>query len=471
MKGKKIALLLQSFEKKDVKNFESFLKSPFHNQNESLVLLFEKLAKNNFETAYFNFKNTNLLLNSTYSKEKINLLFFELSKLIEDYLFIIHNNKKKIIKTIFLAEYCHENDLSKLFSTYLKKGEELQLKEKNKFQDYFLNQFFIERLKIEDLNQNKRAGDINIQKASDTLDIYFILNKLSFLIASKTRLESANIEYQIQFEDEILIKSSEYLPFNENLSIQFYLEQLNLIRKDEKLKHYEYLKKYLVMNSNNLDKKQKVDLGIVLLNSVSKIYQEEKYYRELFELHQYQIENDILRNEKGELLPSVFKNIITVALNINEIDWAEIFLNKYSQYLSKENKKDWYHYCKASIDFEKKEYTKALENLNKSFPKDFFLILSLKRLYLKLFYEINDYTSFTSYHHSLDMYLRRSKDISNNFIVWHKLFLDYTNQLFKIRIYPEKDFLKIKDIEKSIIDTNVLPEKKWLLEKTQTFLK
>ena len=92
MKGKKIALLLQSFEKKDVKNFESFLKSPFHNQNESLVLLFEKLAKNNFETAYFNFKNTNLLLNSTYSKEKINLLFFELSKLIEDYLFIIHNN-------------------------------------------------------------------------------------------------------------------------------------------------------------------------------------------------------------------------------------------------------------------------------------------------------------------------------------------------------------------------------------------
>ncbi len=75
-----------------------------------------------------------------------------------------------------------------------------------------------------------------------------------------------------------------------------------------------------------------------------------RYKKEAFEIRKKTVEEDLFSfNNDGNIRASEFRSTFIEALNVNELDWAETFADKYIPRLNQRIRKDIDNYCNASI--------------------------------------------------------------------------------------------------------------------------
>lgn len=118
----------------------------------------------------------------------------------------------------------------------------------------------------------------------------------------------------------------------------------------------------------------------------------------------------------------------------------------------------------AKISFEKNEYEKTFQYLNKINLKEFAFNFDLRSLQIKLFYETNNLEGVL---HEIDTYrqfLYKNKNVSEERRTGFLNFLSYLNELTKVENKEVLDELRYK-----VINTNLLSERGWLLKKIDNF--
>jgi hypothetical protein len=166
----------------------------------------------------------------------------------------------------------------------------------------------------------------------------------------------------------------------------------------------------------------------------------------------------------GTILPNVFKNIVTVSTTIGALDWTRAFITEYQNYLAEESKEDMLAYAWSLIAFKEKTYDKALKSVSQVSQKNIFLALSIRRLQLKIYFEQKEWEVLLSSINSYRVYLHRLNRLSSRHKEVNTLFLNLLSALCRVQT-NQTEPKKIMTIHQEVVQTSLLPERTWLLEK------
>ncbi len=184
------------------------------------------------------------------------------------------------------------------------------------------------------------------------------------------------------------------------------------------------------------------------------------------DLYSKQLDDEVIYID-GYLLPRIFKNIVTVALRLGHLDWTEQFLenNKDKIVPEYENREDVYSYSLAQLYFKQQKIDDVLDVLNRTVFNDIYTKMDIRRMYLKVYYEMEYDDMLEDMVNSFRVFLTSHQDVIP--AVHIQAHRDFTNIIYNIYRTMEKDTKRITNIENQIDEINVLPERSWLSEKLE----
>jgi hypothetical protein len=474
MHKSKPVMILKAFTSQDMKEFDKFVASPFYNKNDILVKLFGILKKEHPDyegTGVDREKIYYKLFNSKeFDESKLRYAFSDLSKLLEKYIIVKELEKNRVKENLLLLDFYKANDIEKYFNQTFDETRK-SLESSTKDSDYYFNKYLAEEIlfNYSSVKRDKSLDDV-LQQVADNLDSYYLSKKLKFYCEMYTRQNFLNSNYQTKFLKEILdhIEATGYEDFP--AIIVYYYVLKTLIDESNESNYYKLLE-LLDKNEKFFSREEMGDLYVLAQNYCTKQInqgnKENVYLREYFKLTNKLIDKEMIY-ENGYIIPSVFKNIVTVGLRLEEYDWTENFIYAYKDKLAPKYKENAFTYNLAWLHFFRGEYKKTLRLLSNVEYMDVYYVLDSKILLLKTYFELDDADAFYSLIDSFYVYLRRNeliaayqKNICLNFVKFAK-------RLMRIKQGDSKAAEKLID---EINETKQVASISWLLKKAEQYIK
>jgi hypothetical protein len=467
MHKSKTIILLKQFGSWELKELEKFIQSKYFNTSDLVTKTFNILKKDypNFESSWLQkeklFKK--IFDNVAYDESKLRYVFSDLSKVIEE--FIIHKELEKDTqqKRLLLLNFYMNKDLEKYFQQTFEEADKFHQKQHIKDEDYYFYKYLLEEKSyIYSQKQKSRSIDANLQIMVDNLDLFYLSAKLKHIGEMLTREMLLKVTYEKNLISEIT-QHIENKDYSANSAVNIYYQVVMMHLQPDNEAYYRHLIHLLDIHKNDFNQNELVDMYVFAQNyCTNKINSgHSQYLSEIFLLYKKMIDLNAIY-ENGYVRPNVFKNIITVGLRLEEYEWTEKFINEYKDKLEPSHIESATNYNLAWLYFAKKDYKKALKQLNSVEFIDIFYILGAKCLLLKIFYELNDYDAFYSLTESFYVYLKRNMLISEYQKSTHINFIKHIKQLMKVRIDREKS--SIEKCREQILESKVL-DMNWFLKK------
>lgn len=449
-----------------------FSQSPYHNTRQDIILLFEYLHKSNKRQPKCLDKKLvykHVYPQKGYHEKTMYYLISFAYQLVESF-FVQQQLKEKPIEQLFLLAQSYEQRAIPKQSTQSLKRIETSL-EKAKLLDskYLKAKFRLEDLRYIDLQhqQKHRNSPINLQEATNALDISFTAQKLkqACLIVShqavyKSKYETGLLASLIAFLEE----NPSYLDYPA-IALYYYYYQARTQKTADQDFYFQQFRTKLVQHTLDFPHQEMHDLYLLAINYGIKAYNtgQENYLEQVFELYQEALRQDILI-QNGLLSNFAFKNIVGIALKLDQVDWTAAFIEKYKEKLPAEHQAVYLNYGLSKLYFHKKNYAEVLDLLQEVDYKDLFLNISAKVMQLKIYYEQGEFDALDSFLDSFKIFLRRKKVMS-----YHKdNYLNTIHFTQKLLLVNPFDKTAIAQLQKQIINTSPLSERAWLLEQLET---
>lgn len=468
--------VLKTFSRQDLKEFGLFIRSAFFNTNESVVKLFEQL-----KLLYpgFDVKQTDkkLLFEKAFGKIAYNdsfmrMTIFRLMELAKEFLIIANLRENNLFKDTILLEELNNRELDNLL---IKTAEDLNKKiEKEKAKDA---ETYYVKYKLEYYKNDIKSRDTKMITYKDILDkdlvleqkymnTNFFINSLKFFQYFLNQKNFVvNTEAYPGFINEIL----EYLKYNPEylnepeLNLYFNLVLL-LITKDEK--YFNELYKKLFENNNDLKINSKHNLVTVLKNYAHmKVHEGNKeYFEKAFEILKFSLEKNIITfTPSGKYMTETrFMNIVWSGLVLKKFEFTAEFIDKYIDRVEPEKRQYVFAYNFAKLEFERGNFSGALERLGKSGQiKNVMYKAAVKQLYMMIYYELKWFVQAAELLDSYRHFIKTDKLLPEMYKTQCNTFINYFNKLLNIADSPAN---KSYDLEKLIGELK-LTNLNWLLKK------
>ena len=464
IKSKSVAIL-RTFTKNEWIQFEHLLPSLIDSKYKKVIPLFLyiKQAYPDFNEDNMNKQNCfrKLFPKEVYDDKKIRYLLSYLKECIEQFLVIKTVKEDAIIYQKYLETELLNRGLLINFKQENIQSELILEKAEIRDADYFYNKYQHELLQL-----NYIAQAANRDKKSNIEEVMIYLDK--FYLAKKLQLASEVIniknilatEYNTFLLDEIItyLKQHEY---SNEAAIKVYLLIIKTLQFPDKEAHYLELASLLSDNIKLFSLKELYEIYQYLQNyCIKKInLGDTNYQRKLFENYQTQINNNIL-TFSGEISQWDFKNIVTIALRLQEYEWAEEFIFKMKEFLALSQKENAFSYNYANVLFRKGQYDKSLKMLQKVNMTDVYYKLDARSMLLKTYYELNEFETLNYHALAFKKFLRRDKIISTYQKEIYSNMITYVMKMQKAKGIKSK----IKSIKKEIAQASKTADLAWLKE-------
>jgi len=438
--------VLRTFNKKELREFKKWVQSPFHNQREDVIKLYEYLIEST------NLLNDNLLdkafvfpriyPNEIFDDSKMRQVMHFLFKTLEEYLFFQKESQNEFKKKITLLKVYGERHLDKAFSKTQKDIENYMQKALNPREDDLINYYQFQKEIGDFKSKIKRSQELNLQELTDAYDRAYIAEKLKHACLILSHQRVYNAQYEIGLLEEILVYTEKNnLLENQRIGIHYYLYK---IISANKVEDFYILKKYLKDTTSI----PKIEIRDAYLNCINFCISQmntgnEVFIKEAFDLYKSGIEKKVLI-ENNILSRWTFKNTIAIALRLKEFEWVESFIENYNQYLEEKYRESFLHFNYAKLYYAKGDYDRALEVIQKYEFSDILINLDAKTMLLKIYYETDEVKILESLLESMRAYIQRKN-----------------KKLLKVNPYSKAQKEKLKvEIEAA----KPLTEKAWLLK-------
>ncbi len=477
MHASRLLKLFGILSKKEFRQFKKYIHSPFFNTNAQLIQLFEYINQ-----YYPNLKSRMLSKEHAFrhlfpeikgfQAKKITNLMSELSLMVEDFLVQIEFTNNRIEQKKIRAEALGKRNLtSSLQKTFHLLDKDLN-NASTKDLPYYLSQFQKNhKLCFDKATQNQWSIPEKeaLTNAMNDLDAFYFLAKLQLSIEMKSRERHLGEEYSIKFLDEIITLSSTSLSeFSPLLKIYYHLNQLTSSGKEL---HFFEAKDIYTNHWSSIGINDQWYILLCLFNYSIPLANQGNllFITELFSLYKFGLENEILLLN-GELPATSFYNIVLYGIKLNEYDWLENFIAKYSNFLDFEIREQIKVLCLAIIHYSKEEYTKTRHILiSHSFPKSRYKIraksLLLRAIYEELANDESQFSLFVSQSQSFERFLRRKKQLTEKYKYIN--FVQILRQLAKNRYNNSVSHKLISKMKNRISNSPSLANKPWILEKIE----
>ncbi len=472
LRDSKLILLLQSFDNKQLKRLEKFLLSPYFNDNEHVLALFQYIVRfaPEYDDERLSKKNIfcSLFAGKPYKDIKIRQLMTELFKLVEK--FIAHSSleQSEIQKHLLLLDFYLDMNLPKYFQASLRSAQKVQLKRVTKNAPFHYDEFLLADRYSTYLSfeQQKLKGGRNLQQVIDKFQTYYLIQMAQYVCGAINRSLSHNVTFNLRLIDELLTQLAKE-QYKDIPSIQVYYQILLLLTVSEKASLDKLIELFETYSSIFQPDERRFVYRYMLNYCISKMNNgEDHYYTKVFELYQIGLQKEVLFRE-GKIPSSTYKNIVTTGLRLEKFDVIEQFIGNYKNDISADYPKDVYHYNLAHLFFYEAKYDDAIELLNTIEYNDIFYKIDVRKLLIKIYYERGDYLLLDSSMNAFRVFIHRNTVISPHHKATNQNFINFLYKI--IRIAPD-DLDKIKEIKEEIDETQNIAERKWLVEKLDALL-
>ena len=482
MKETKLIDLLKRLNKEEFKDFEKFTSSPYFSRGRDLSPLFKSLKP--FYPDFENEKLTDeyifmkLYPDKKFGNEKsvslLRTLTSELFNLGKEFLAYSEFNQDINRKNFYRLNQLRKKKLYKDFEKEYKESVSIQEKSEGGNPEDFINKYFL-RLSYAEYCVEKgwavqayeslfKMGDY---AAMITLIRGFRMSELKMVAKSFCNLkpEFSLLEYLInnidkeKLIDTIRLNENKYFPI---IEISYLIHKMTEDFMNEE--HFRKLKKLVLENLGLLGHDEKYMIFSIMGSycvRMTNILNLDSYLKEQFVLFDMSLKLGVLKwRQEDDFQLSLFRNIVITGVIVNELEWVEEFIHKYSPELNPDQRESMTNYSMAYLYAAKKNYDKALEYLIKV-KYDFFMFkIDVKNLYFRIYFEMGHIEQAYSILDSMRHYISSTKDLYDIFIDRNTNFIKYASELLRIKssgVYKNLDLLRNR-IEKEVY----LESRRWL---------
>ena len=460
MENSKLIQLLKTMKGENWNRLHDFVRSPYFNKNEELILFFEYIR-----SLYPDFSSRRLLKEHVFeqvfpgkpfNKKQFNHLQNYLLRLVEQFLAhqllkedLIEQGKRNL-------NYYLETRLEKHYD--FKRGQLKRKLEAAQYrdEDFFYSDFSFSKIENERfIIQRQRIADETIQNASEALDTFYAIQKLKFLAEILDRQKKFPQSYTI-YDFETLYEQVQQKKYQDTPYVQVYLQLVQMLLEEENSAHYDRFRALLEQSIQELKPKDLKRLFLFAINyCVRKIAAGHAFHDRLLNLYTSGLENGTLL-EYGTLSPWTYKNVIQLGLALGKMEWVEQFIDLYVRKLPLNYREDAFHYNMAALYYAKEDYKHAMLYLNRVQYSDVAYKLWSKELLLKIYFELEEYEAHNSLLISFEQLIKRNKQIPKPQREAYKNFIRIMGKLVRRKHLPKQLIHEIESLP-------YLRERKWLL--------
>ena len=404
----------------------------------------------------------------SFSDVRFRKLGSDLLKLVEGYLSQEIYDENLLYQSSNLIEAVSRKKIDKLYNSSVRNAQLTSEQRLLRPASYYYYQYLIEKNYYELMDVDlKRSEKSNLEKIINSLDEFYLAEKLKWYSSLLSRQNLVSHEYELLFIDEIITHVKKY-EYKNIPPVAVYFQAFLTQSENENEQHYYNLIEELNRNFDYMPKKELYHLYTYAINyCISKVNKgKPEFLREFLNLVKHSLDNDILisESETGDLNPWHFKNIVLIALRLGEYDWTEKFIKDFKDKLPIESKDNAVSYNLALVYFYQKKYNKVISLLQSVEYEDIAYNLGSKSMLLAIYYEQDEDEALTSLMDSFKAFLHRHKDIADNKRLPYSNLMKYIKKLLKISPGDKKEIELIrKEIDE---DRKVgIASEKWLLEK------
>lgn len=458
-------MLLSTFSTKERFHFRKYLASPYHNEDKDLSLLFGFIEKNVLEKSKVPSQKDvikKVFPNDAMTLKQLRLKMSYLLKLAERFLVIHALEEKEMDYEIRLANILNQRKLVKHYKASDRKILQWLNNEKNRGTEYSNYNFHYQLLKQNHIGDfSDRAGENNFSALHQSLDVYYIQEKLRHYFGALNFQRIRNVEIDVGISALMLdvVKDSVFL---KTPSINIYYHAYLLLEHTNE-NNFIQLRELLKNNYNQFLFSEIFDLYTLLQNiCIQQINAgKSEYLNNLMDVYE-DIMNVELFSQENNITPWFYKNIITAGLLTGKFDWISDFIEKHTVLLPENERENAYFYNLANLYFYKEEYSETIAILNQVTFTDVVYELDGRWLLIRAYYELDEFKSLDSLLSSFRLYLLRNKLITSSRKKQYLNLIRYVQKIIKM-LPSEKN--KIEKLKNKLSQEKNVPTKKWLLNK------
>ncbi len=473
MYSNKLIQAFQSLSRKEMTRFYEFVQSPYFNKHEevkTLVCHFNNLYPRFLEKTCERKKlYKNVFPNRKHDQQHLALLFTYTWRLLNQFLMQEQFKKNEIQQNIFLLQSLRKKGSHRNYEKLLTEVENELVESKIQNSDFSFQQFLVKSEAERFHTQlEKHETDWSIQQKQNHLDHFYFSEKLKDACEMMMRSKILQVEYSYQMLEDIIAEIEKNIQKYEHIpSIIIYYQVFQMMTKGTPefyqdlipiLKKYEtfFPKEELESIYNHLQHfcMTKINTG------------DDNYLSELFQLYKMQLEAGLLI-ENNYLSEWHYKNIVTVALRLDELDWVKKFIDTYRDRLDPEVVENAYTFNLAAYFYQTEQLEKVLDLLVKVEYTDIRYRVHAKSLLLRTYYDLNEYEAFLSLTESFRQYLQRNNQISDSRRDGFSNLVKFAKRAFQLKnsipiSKAEKLQQELHKLLKDIESANTIFNQSWL---------
>ncbi|MBK8443968.1 MAG: hypothetical protein IPL35_11385 [Sphingobacteriales bacterium] len=250
--------------------------------------------------------------------------------------------------------------------------------------------------------------------------------------------------------------------------ITAYYQVLQMLQEPAHEEHYRRLKTQMGHYATMLPAEEIRELYVFLQNYCIRQCNSgnTSFLSELFELYQIVLrERFIFSNDK--LSASSYKNIVTLALRLNELDWVEHFIENYQDDLYEAERRNAYTFNRARLYYARQQYEAVIQMLAEVEYEDVYYMLDTKILLLKTYYDLDEDEALYSLIESFKVLLQRKKILSD---FNRGVYLNFLKYLKKLREADPRNKKSLSVLQQEIEKSKNIADVTWLLKKLNVLI-
>lgn len=300
-----------------------------------------------------------------------------------------------------------------------------------------------------------------LQQAADSLDHYFVVQKLRLAIDMINTQNVYGNAYRYDFLDETLLRAAQPEAYGGSPAVKLYLAAYQLIKHPGDQEPFDILVSLLELHAPALPHEDQVALYGYALNFCARMINSGNidFIPVLLALYRPMLERDLLL-ENQFLSHRHYKNIVFVGLRADEIAWTREFIDLYRDKLPPDERENAYRFNLAYYHFFVREYDKTLDLLNAVEFSEPIYTLNAKALLLKTFYELDETEALHALAHSFRALINRNKAVTPFQRELYGHYISYLVKIHKARFRPKEELQALRE---ALLQESNIADKGWLL--------
>jgi len=257
LKSTKIYQVLDSLSVYELNRFGKFVQSPYFNQNQGLIRLFEQLIP------FLKSKDqsdldktmvwTQIFGEETYDDARFRKLSSELLRLYEQFLAQEIYDNNPLHQANNLIEGISKKKIVKLYNSVVSSVNRLSERQLEKPASYFFYQYQLEKSQYnltsefeKQFKKKVKFGDLNIEETAKNLDIFYLGEKLKLFCMLLSWQDVTNISGTLLFMDEIIMHVEKF-DYSQYPPVAIYYQIYKSYVEPDREEHFFKLKELINM--------------------------------------------------------------------------------------------------------------------------------------------------------------------------------------------------------------------------------